>query len=114
MAENTKLLDSEYIVHTYARQDVTFVKGKGSYLYDDKGKRYIDFGAGIAVNGLGHNNKAWVDAVTKQIKTIAHTSNLYYSEPCTILAEKLCKKAGMKKVFFGNSGAEANELHPVK
>ena len=109
MAENTKQLDSEYIVHTYARQDVTFIKGKGSYLYDDKGKRYIDFGAGIAVNGLGHNNKAWVDAVTKQVKTIAHTSNLYYSEPCAILAEKLCKKAGMKKVFFGNSGAEANE-----
>ena len=109
MAENTKELDKQYIANTYTRQDVTFVKGKGSYLYDDKGKRYIDFGAGIAVNGLGHNNKQWVDATTKQITMLAHASNLYYTEPMSILAKKICDRTGLRKIFFANSGAEANE-----
>ncbi|MGI6336268.1 MAG: aspartate aminotransferase family protein [Eubacteriales bacterium] len=106
---NTKQLDSDYIVHTYGRADVVFTKGKGSELYDETGKRYIDLGAGIAVNTLGIGDTEWLAAVTKQAGTLAHISNLYYTQPCAQLAELLCTRTGMKKVFFGNSGAEANE-----
>ena len=104
-----KQLDKEYIASTYKRADVLFVKGKGATLFDDNGKSYIDFGSGIAVNGLGFKHKKWTKAVTKQIKNLQHTSNLYYTMPQTILAERLCKRTGLKKVFFSNSGAEANE-----
>lgn len=106
---NIKDKDKKYIASTYARADVTFVKGKGSYLYDETGKKYLDFGSGIAVNTLGHSDKKWVKAVSKQAKKLAHTSNLYYSEPCALLAERLCSLTEAKKVFFSNSGAEANE-----
>lgn len=106
---NIKELDKKYIAGTYSRADVVFVKGKGSYLFDDEGKRYIDFGSGIAVNTLGHAYKKWVRATSRQLKRLAHTSNLYYSEPCSRLAERLCSLTGAKKVFFSNSGAEANE-----
>lgn len=104
-----KQLDKQYIANTYARFDVQLVKGKGSLVYDETGKEYIDLGTGIAVNGFGVGDKAWKKAVVKQLDKIQHTSNLYYSEPCALLAKTLCARTGMKKVFFSNSGAEANE-----
>lgn len=106
---NAKDLDKQYVAGTYARADVLFVSGKGSTLYDETGRAYIDFGSGIAVNILGHNYRPWVKAVSRQLGKIAHTSNLYYSEPDAILAAKLNERTGCKKVFFSNSGAEANE-----
>lgn len=107
--EDIKKLDSEYIAHTYGRFPVTLVKGKGSLAYDDTGKEYIDLGGGIAVNVFGYCDDVWKDAVISQLNTIQHTSNLYYTGPDVELAEKLCTKTGLKKVFFSNSGAEANE-----
>jgi acetylornithine/N-succinyldiaminopimelate aminotransferase len=104
-----KNLDKKYIANTYNRQDVVFVKGNGSLLYDDNGKEYIDFGCGIAVAGLGQNNEKWVKAITEQAAKLSHISNIYYTEPCVNLAKMLTEKAGMSKVFFCNSGAEANE-----
>ena len=101
--------DKEYIANTYNRFPVCITHGKGSLLYGDDGKEYIDLGAGIAVNTFGTADEEWLAAVTKQLGLFAHTSNLYYSEPCTLAAEMLCKRTGMKKVFFSNSGAEANE-----
>lgn len=109
MIMDIKAIDKQYIEYTYARADVTFVRGEGSLLFDDKGGEYIDFCAGIAVVGLGHANKLWLEAVQSQLVSLAHTSNLYYSEPCAKLAEILCKRTGLNKVFFANSGAEANE-----
>ena len=105
-----KQIDKQNIVNTYGREDVTFVSGKGSILFDDNGKEYIDFGSGIAVNGLGVADDNWVEAVYTQLKKIAHTSNLYYNEPCAKLGEILTTRTGLKKVFFSNSGAEANEF----
>ncbi len=101
--------DSEYIAQTYGRFPVALVSGKGAILQDAEGKQYIDLGSGIAVNIFGMCDPLWQDAVTAQMNTMQHASNLYYTEPCVKLAELLCKKSGMKKVFFGNSGAEANE-----
>lgn len=101
--------DKQYIANTYARFPVELVSGKGSLLYDETGKEYIDLGSGIAVNTFGISDDEWVDAVTKQLGALQHTSNLYYTEPCVALAKMLCERTGMKKVFFGNSGAEANE-----
>lgn len=102
-------LDAEYIAHTYGRFPVTLVKGKGSLAWDENGKEYIDLGGGIAVNVFGYCDDVWKDAVEKQLDTLSHTSNLYYTGPDTLLAEKLCQKTGLKKAFFSNSGAEANE-----
>ena len=104
-----KAKDQYYIANTYARFPVEIVSGKGSKVYDETGKEYIDMGSGIAVNIFGMCDEEWVAAVTKQLNVCQHTSNLYYSEPCVNLAELLCEKTGMKKVFFCNSGAEANE-----
>ncbi|MBQ8290922.1 MAG: acetylornithine/succinylornithine family transaminase [Clostridia bacterium] len=104
-----KQIDKEYIANTYARFDLQLVKGKGSFVYDENGKEYIDLGTGIAVNAFGVGDSAWKEAVINQLDKIQHTSNLYYSEPCALLAQTLCKRTGMKKVFFSNSGAEANE-----
>ncbi|MBQ9833448.1 MAG: aspartate aminotransferase family protein [Clostridia bacterium] len=101
--------DNKYIANTYKRAEVAFVSGKGSILFDENGKRYIDLGSGIAVNEFGIADDEWVDAVTQQLKTLQHTSNLYYTRPQAMLAAMLCEKTGMKKVFFANSGAEANE-----
>lgn len=101
--------DKQYISNTYARYSVNIVSGSGAKCYDEKGNEYIDFGSGIGVNSLGYANKKWSDAVAKQAATLQHTSNLYYTNPCVNLAKKLCEKTGYKKVFFGNSGAEANE-----
>lgn len=106
---NVKEIDKEYIANTYARFDLQLVRGNGSLVYDETGKEYIDLGTGIAVNAFGVGDKAWKNAVVAQLDKIQHTSNLYYSEPCALLAKALCEKTGLKKVFFSNSGAEANE-----
>lgn len=101
--------DQKYVLGTYSRFDVEIVSGSGSCAVDSEGKKYIDMGSGIAVNTFGYADKEWVKAVTEQLSKLQHTSNLYYTEPCGELAELLCKKTGAKKVFFSNSGAEANE-----
>ncbi len=106
---NVFQLDKDYIAGTYARFPVQLVSGKGSTVYDETGKAYIDLGTGIAVNSFGVGDEAWKAAVTAQLDKIQHTSNLYYSEPCALLAKALCTRTGMDKVFFSNSGAEANE-----
>lgn len=106
---NTKELDSKYVANTYARFPVELVSGKGSKLYDSEGKEYIDMGTGIGVSVFGVGDEEWVKAVTEQLTTLQHASNLYYTSPCAKLAEHLCKRTGAKKVFFSNSGAEANE-----
>lgn len=106
---NIKELDATYVAPTYARFPLCLTEGKGSRVVDENGKEYIDLGTGIAVNTFGFSDKEWVAAVTAQLGKIQHTSNLYYNEPCALLAEQLCLRTGMKKVFFSNSGAEANE-----
>ncbi len=106
---NTKELDNLYVAHAYGRFDVALTKGQGSTLYDENGKKYIDFGSGIGVTAFGINDPVWTKAVEEQLHRVQHTSNLYYTAPCAKLAQLLCEKSGMKKVFFGNSGAEANE-----
>ena len=102
-------VDKQYIANTYARFPLQLISGKGSLVYDETGKEYIDLGTGIAVNGFGVGDEEWTQAVIQQLGKIQHTSNLYYSEPCALLAKELCERSGMKKVFFSNSGAEANE-----
>lgn len=102
-------LDKQYIADTYARYPVTLLCGKGALAYDDKGKEYIDMGAGIGVNAFGYADPVWLSAVIEQASTLQHVSNLYYTAPAPKLAELLCQKTGMKKAFFCNSGAEANE-----
>jgi len=104
-----KFIDKEYIANTYNRFDVEIVSGKGSVLYDENGKRYIDMGSGIGVTSFGICDDIWIKAVTDQLTKVQHTSNLYYTSPCALLAKTLCEKSDMKKVFFSNSGAEANE-----
>ncbi len=106
---HTTELDAKYVAHTYNRFPVTFVRGEGSLLYDDTGKRYIDMGSGIAVSVLGYGNKAWENAVCEQAQALSHVSNLYFTTPQAELAQTLCERSGMKRAFFGNSGAEANE-----
>ena len=106
---NTKELDKKYVANTYARFDIEPVSGRGSRVFDECGKEYIDLSTGIAVNTFGYCDEEWINAVTEQMNKFQHTSNLYYSAPCARLAELLCKRTGAKKVFFGNSGAEANE-----
>ena len=101
--------DQAYVAGTYARFPVEIVSGKGSEVYDSDGKRYIDMGSGIGVTCFGIADEAWVAAVTAQLGKVQHMSNLYYTEPCAELAEILCTRTGMKKVFFCNSGAESNE-----
>ncbi len=106
---NTFELDSKYIAQTYRRFPVEIVSGKGAVAYDADGKKYIDMGSGIATNTFGYADSEWVAAVTEQLNCYSHTSNLYYTSPCAKLAELLCNRTGMCRVFFGNSGAEANE-----
>ena len=97
------------MAHTYGRFPVAIKQGSGAVCTDSSGKQYLDFTAGIGVNSLGFCSPQWVEAVSKQAATLNHTSNLYYTEPGIVLAQKLCEKSGMKRVFFSNSGAEANE-----
>ncbi len=104
-----KIKDKEYIANTYNRFPIEITHGKGSVVYDDEGKRYIDMGSGIGVTSFGIADDEWISAVSTQLGKVQHMSNLYYTEPCVRLAELLCKKTGMSKVFFANSGAEANE-----
>ncbi len=106
---NVILDDKKYIANTYARYDVQIESGKGSILKDVNGKEYIDLGSGIGVNSFGIANESLLDAIIEQYKKVQHTSNLYYTEPCVTLAKTLCERTGLKKVFFANSGAEANE-----
>lgn len=106
---NIKEIDKAYVANTYARFPVAWVKGEGAEITDDGGKKYIDLTSGIAVNTFGVADAEWVKAVTDQLSKLQHSSNLYYTEPCALLAKALCEKSGMKKVFFANSGAEANE-----
>jgi len=106
---NAQRTAKQYIANTYARFPVTFTRGEGSLLWDDTGKEYIDLGSGIAVNTLGLADAAWADAVSAQLRALAHTSNLYYTQPQAALAQALCQRTGMEKVFLSNSGAEANE-----
>ena len=102
-------LDQEYVAGTYGRFPVELVSGKGSILTGSDGKQYIDMGSGIGVTSFGIADDQWLTAVQAQLGLLQHTSNLYYTEPCAKLAKLLCEKTGMKKVFFSNSGAEANE-----
>lgn len=101
--------DKKYVAGTYARFPVEIVRGKGSEVYGSDGKRYIDMGSGIGVTSFGLCDDVWQAAVTDQLSRVQHMSNLYYTAPCAELAAVLCEKTGMKKVFFANSGAEANE-----
>lgn len=107
--QKIKELDGEYLAKTYARYPVALVGGKNATLVDSEGKQYIDFGAGIAVNIFGANDEAWKAAVIEQLGKIQHVSNYYYAEPQVRLAEMLCNRTGAKRVFFSNSGGEANE-----
>ena len=102
-------MDQAYVANTYKRFPVEIVSGKGSRVVDVNGKSYVDMGSGIGVTAFGFGDEAWMAAVTEQLGKVQHTSNLYYTEPCAKLAKALCEKTGMKKVFFANSGAEANE-----
>ena len=101
--------DNAYVLHTYNRNPVVLEKGHGLYAEGPEGQKYLDFTSGIGVNSLGYCDLAWAEAVSDQAHKLQHTSNLYYTAPCGKLAKKLCKRTGMSKVFFGNSGAEANE-----
>ena len=101
--------DDAHVLHTYARSPLALVRGEGLYAYDAEGRRYLDFTSGIGVNALGYCHPAWVRAVAAQAGQLQHTSNLYYTAPCGALAEALCRRTGLDAVFFGNSGAEANE-----
>lgn len=105
----TKELDNKYVAGTYNRFPVEIVSGKGSLVYDCEGREYIDMGSGIGVTSFGIGDDEWKKAVTAQLDKVQHMSNLYYTEPCAKLASILCEKTGMSKVFFSNSGAEANE-----
>jgi len=106
---NVKELDKAYVANTYNRFPLQIAGGKGSVVWDENGKEYIDLGTGIAVNGLGVADEGWQQAVIAQMQKFQHTSNLYYTEPCAKLAQVMCERTGMKKVFFSNSGAESNE-----
>ena len=104
-----KQKDKKYVLGTYGRYDLLIVRGVGAECEDETGKKYIDLGSGIGVNALGYCDGGWIKAVEEQLETLQHTSNLYYTAPCALLAEALCERTGYKKVFFCNSGAEANE-----
>ena len=107
--DQIKTKDTEYIVHTYNRYDIVADHAEGAVITDVNGKEYVDLCSGYGANSLGYQNEAWLEAVTGQLKKVQHTSNLYYSEPGVMLAEKLVKRSGLCKVWFANSGGEANE-----
>ena len=100
---------NQSVMGTYGRFPVVIDHGAGESCADETGKQYIDFGSGIGTTSLGYCNEAWTEAVCKQVKTMQHTSNLYYTKVQADFAQKLCQTAGYEKVFFCNSGAEANE-----
>jgi predicted acetylornithine/succinylornithine family transaminase len=102
-------LERDHVIGTYSRYPVEFVRGEGSRLWDSDGNEYLDFLTGIAVVTLGHSHPHWVEAVTEQAKRLAHVGNLYYTEPSMVLAQRLSETSLGGKVYFANSGAEANE-----
>ena len=106
---NVMEMDQVYVAGTYKRFPVQIVSGKGCRVTDVNGKEYVDLTSGIGVTAFGIQDEAWKEAVIAQLDMVQHTSNLYYTEPCAKLASMLCERTGMKKVFFANSGAEANE-----
>ncbi|MCL2372344.1 MAG: acetylornithine/succinylornithine family transaminase [Defluviitaleaceae bacterium] len=106
---NNIISNYQHVLPTYGRYPVAFVKGAGSRLWDSDGKEYVDFASGIGTNSVGHSHPRWVKAVAGQLELLAHTSNLFYTQPGGLLAQKLCQLSGLEGVFFGNSGAEANE-----
>lgn len=99
----------QYIMNTYAPLPINIVKGEDCSLFDDNNNKYIDFTSGIGVNSVGYNNKPWKDAITSQLNSFQHLSNIFANETTVELAKKLTELSGMSKVFFSNSGAEANE-----
>ena len=107
--EEIKQGEETYIMHTYGRFPIALDHGKGATLWDTEGKKYIDLTSGIGVNSLGHDNEALTTAVSEQAHKLMHACNLYYTEPMVQVAKKLVDAAGMGKIFFANSGAEANE-----
>ncbi len=107
--KSIKDIDKKYIMNTYNRYDLEIVEGMGVNAYDVEGKEYIDLSAGIGVNSLGFCEMGWVASVTAQLCKLNHVSNLFYSQPDALLAKSLCERTGYEKVFFANSGAEANE-----
>ena len=106
---NTKALSDKYIMNTYGRFDVEITGGEGVYVYDENNKKYLDFTSGIAVNSLGYADKDCINAVVEQLNKFNHCSNLYYSRPQAEVAQLLVENSCFEKVFFCNSGAEANE-----
>jgi len=100
---------SDHLMNTYMRQSVTFTKGEGVWLWDTAGEKYLDALAGVAVNGLGHAHPKLVKAIGEQAAKLIHVSNYYHIAEQEALADKLCEVSGMDKVFFCNSGCEANE-----
>ena len=107
--EELKQLDEQYVVQTYSRNPIAIDHGQGATLYDLEGKEYIDFASGIGVLSVGTAHPKWQAAISAQAAKLGHISNLYYSEPYILLAQKLCTRSGMAAAFFGNSGAEGNE-----
>src|SRR5699024_10757702 len=109
MHEDTMALDKAYIAPTYRRFPIEIVSGHGSVVYAADGRRYIDMTSGIGVTAFGVADDLWRQAIAEQLARVQHMSNLYYTQPCARLAQLLCERTGMKKAFFSNSGAEANE-----
>ena len=107
--DEIKAKDAQYIVHTYNRYDIVVDHAEGATITDADGREYIDMSSGYGANSLGYQNEKWLEAVTEQLHKVQHTSNLYYSEPGVLLAEKLVERSGLCKVWFANSGGEANE-----
>src|SRR5689334_10964506 len=106
---DTQKLTHDYILNTYRRYPIAIQRARGSWVWDEKGKRYLDFFSGLAVSGIGHALPAVVAAVRRQAGQLIHSSNLFYTAPAALLAEQLCKRSFAGKVFFCNSGTEANE-----
>src|SRR5215470_3175489 len=107
--EQVFALDREYVIGTYARQPIMFVRGAGARLWDSEGREYLDFLSGISVCSVGHCHPRVSRAIADQAATLMHVSNLYHHPLQAKLAQRLCGLTGMEKAFFGNSGAEANE-----
>ena len=107
--DEIRAMEKKYVMQTYGRNEIALVSGKGSRLYDSEGKEYIDMTSGIGVNCLGYGNEALTEALSDQVQKLMHCSNLFYSEPMACVAKELAESTGMSRVFFANSGAEANE-----
>ena len=107
--EEIKNMADQYLMPTYAHFNAALAEGKGARLFGPEGESYLDFTAGIGVSSLGYGDEAWAQAVAKQASLLAHTSNLYYNPVVAKAAKLLCEKSGFARVFFANSGAEANE-----